>query len=169
MGSFSSILKMMPGMANMKDLKVDDKEFVRIEAIICSMTKEERKKPQILNASRRIRIAKGSRNNSTKNKSIHENIWNDTKNDEKNARWKKHEEINERHKSKRFKKFHVEWTIWNIISAKTKYRIWLSKYQIYPIIKTLLILLFINIKRFNGSPKAVTLTTNISRRWIKKW
>lgn len=74
MGSFSSILKMMPGMANIKDLKVDDKEFVKIEAIICSMTKEERKRPQILNASRRIRIAKGSRNNSTKNKSIHENI-----------------------------------------------------------------------------------------------
>ena len=74
MGSFSSILKMMPGMANIKDLKVDDKEFVKIEAIICSMTKEERKKPQILNGSRRIRIAKGSRNNSTKNKSIHENI-----------------------------------------------------------------------------------------------
>ena len=60
MGSFSSILKMLPGMANIKDLKVDDKEFIRIEAIICSMTQEERKKPQLLNASRRIRIAKGS-------------------------------------------------------------------------------------------------------------
>ena len=57
MGSFSSILKMIPGMANIKDLKVDDKEFVKIEAIICSMTKEERKNPKILNASRRIRIA----------------------------------------------------------------------------------------------------------------
>ena len=60
MGSFSSILKMMPGMANIKDLKVDDKEFVRIEAIICSMTSKERKNPRLLNASRRIRIAKGS-------------------------------------------------------------------------------------------------------------
>lgn len=60
MGSFSSILKMIPGMANIKDLKVDDKEFVRIEAIICSMTKQERKNPKLLNASRRIRIAKGS-------------------------------------------------------------------------------------------------------------
>lgn len=60
LGSFSSILKMLPGMANINDLKVDDKEFVRIEAIICSMTKEERKNPRILNASRRIRIAKGS-------------------------------------------------------------------------------------------------------------
>lgn len=60
MGSFSSLLKMMPGMANIKDLKVDDKEFVRIEAMICSMTSEERKNPRLLNASRRIRIAKGS-------------------------------------------------------------------------------------------------------------
>ena len=60
MGSFSSLLKMVPGMANIKDLKVDDKEFVRIEAMICSMTKEERKNPRILNASRRVRIANGS-------------------------------------------------------------------------------------------------------------
>ena len=60
MGSFSSILKMLPGMANIKDLKVDDKEFTRIEAMICSMTAEERRNPRLLNASRRIRIAKGS-------------------------------------------------------------------------------------------------------------
>lgn len=60
MGSFSSLLKMIPGMANIKDLKVDDKEFVKIEAIICSMTRQERKNPRLLNASRRIRIAKGS-------------------------------------------------------------------------------------------------------------
>ena len=60
MGSFSSLLKMIPGMANIKDLKVDDKEFVRIESIIQSMTKEERRNPKILNGSRRVRIAKGS-------------------------------------------------------------------------------------------------------------
>ena len=60
MGSFSSILKMIPGMSAIKDLKVDDKEFVKIEAIICSMTKEERRNPKILNAGRRLRIAKGS-------------------------------------------------------------------------------------------------------------
>lgn len=60
MGSFSSLLRMIPGMANIKDLKVDDKEFVKIEAMICSMTKQERKNPRLLNASRRIRIAKGS-------------------------------------------------------------------------------------------------------------
>ena len=60
MGSFSSILKMIPGFSAMKDVKIDDKEFVRIEAIICSMTKEERRNPKILNGSRRLRIAKGS-------------------------------------------------------------------------------------------------------------
>ena len=60
MGSFSSILKMIPGMANIKDLKVDEKEFTRIEAIICSMTDKERKNPKLLNGSRRIRIANGS-------------------------------------------------------------------------------------------------------------
>ena len=60
MGSFSSILKMIPGFSAMKDVKVDDKEFVRIEAIICSMTKEERQDPKILNGQRRLRIAKGS-------------------------------------------------------------------------------------------------------------
>ena len=60
MGSFSSILKLIPGMNKLKDIKVDDKEFVKIEAIICSMTQEERRNPKILNGSRRLRIAKGS-------------------------------------------------------------------------------------------------------------
>ena len=60
MGSFSSILKMIPGMNKFGDIKVDDKEFVKIEAIICSMTKKEKKNTRLLNASRRQRIAKGS-------------------------------------------------------------------------------------------------------------
>ena len=60
LGSFSSILKMIPGMNKFKDLKVDDKEFGKIEAIICSMTKKEKQNTKLLNASRRIRIAKGS-------------------------------------------------------------------------------------------------------------
>jgi signal recognition particle subunit SRP54 len=60
MGSFSSILKMIPGMNALKDVKVDDKEFVRIEAIICSMTKKEKRNPKILNGSRRKRIADGA-------------------------------------------------------------------------------------------------------------
>ena len=60
MGSISSILKMLPGMNKIKGLKVDDKELYKIEAIICSMTKQERKNPKVLNASRRKRIAAGS-------------------------------------------------------------------------------------------------------------
>ena len=60
MGSFSSILKMIPGMNKFGDIKVDDKEFVKIEAIICSMTKKEKKNTRLLNARRRQRIAKGS-------------------------------------------------------------------------------------------------------------
>ena len=60
MGSLSSILKMIPGMNKLKDIKVDDKEFIRIEAIITSMTAKERKNPSLLNASRRKRIANGS-------------------------------------------------------------------------------------------------------------
>lgn len=60
MGSFSSILKMIPGMNQLKDVKIDDKEFVKIEAIICSMTEKERQDPNLLNASRRRRIAQGS-------------------------------------------------------------------------------------------------------------
>ena len=60
MGSFSSILKMIPGMNKFKDIEVDDKEFVKIEAIICSMTKKEKRNTRLLNASRRRRIANGA-------------------------------------------------------------------------------------------------------------
>ena len=60
MGSFSSLLNLIPGMNKLKDVKVDDKEFVKIEAIICSMTKKEKQDVRILNGSRRRRIANGS-------------------------------------------------------------------------------------------------------------
>ncbi|MBW2108730.1 MAG: signal recognition particle protein [Deltaproteobacteria bacterium] len=63
MGSLEEILSMIPGMGKlkqMKQFKVDEKEFVRITAIIDSMTVEERRKHQIINASRRRRIARGS-------------------------------------------------------------------------------------------------------------
>ncbi|MBO5348383.1 MAG: signal recognition particle protein [Clostridia bacterium] len=61
MGSFSSILKMIPGLGSkMKDIQVDDKEFIRIESMICSMTKQERRNPKLINGQRRLRIAKGS-------------------------------------------------------------------------------------------------------------
>ena len=95
MGSFSSILKMIPGMNQLKDVKIDDKEFVKIEAIICSMTTEEKRNHKLLNASRRIRIAKRKWNNSARNKQIHFILWNDTKNDEENERWKKHKKNDE--------------------------------------------------------------------------
>lgn len=62
LGSFSDILKMIPGMNTkaLKDVQVDDKQFVRLEAIIQSMTVKERRNPSLLNASRRRRIAAGS-------------------------------------------------------------------------------------------------------------
>ena len=63
MGSLADLLKMMPGIGNIKQLKnleVDDKELVKIEAIINSMTPLERQKHTIINGSRRKRIARGS-------------------------------------------------------------------------------------------------------------
>jgi signal recognition particle subunit SRP54 len=63
LGSLESIVGMLPGGADMikgADLSKSEKEFMHMEAMICSMTHQERRQPQILNASRRIRIAKGS-------------------------------------------------------------------------------------------------------------
>ncbi|MEO0070610.1 MAG: signal recognition particle protein [candidate division WOR-3 bacterium] len=57
MGSFSRLLSMIPGAGN---IQVDEKEFIRVEAIIQSMTKEERRNPDIIDGSRRQRIAQGS-------------------------------------------------------------------------------------------------------------
>ncbi|MBR1884604.1 MAG: signal recognition particle protein [Clostridia bacterium] len=63
MGSFKSLLAMMPGIPKeIKDADIDEKKIYRIDAIITSMTKEERQNPKILDASRRKRIAKGSGN-----------------------------------------------------------------------------------------------------------
>ena len=61
MGNIKDILAMMPGMSNqIKDADIDERAMLRVEAIIKSMTKKERAKPDILNASRRRRIAAGS-------------------------------------------------------------------------------------------------------------
>jgi signal recognition particle subunit SRP54 len=63
MGSLSDILKMIPGMGKIKHLKnleIDDREFVKTEAIINSMTARERRQHGIINGSRRRRIAAGS-------------------------------------------------------------------------------------------------------------
>jgi signal recognition particle subunit SRP54 len=63
LGSLEQILGMLPGMGQMKklkQLKPDEKELVKIEAIISSMTKQEKRNYKIINGSRRKRIAQGS-------------------------------------------------------------------------------------------------------------
>jgi signal recognition particle subunit SRP54 len=62
MGPLQDLLSMVPGLPNktLKNINVDDRAFVKIEAIINSMTLEERHRPQIINGSRRKRIARGS-------------------------------------------------------------------------------------------------------------
>jgi signal recognition particle subunit SRP54 len=61
MGSLSDLLGMMPGMSGqLKGLKVDDDSLVQVESMIQSMTAQERSRPDILNGSRRKRIARGS-------------------------------------------------------------------------------------------------------------
>ena len=60
MGSLKSVLSMLPGMEKqLRDVDIDDRQMLRVEAIIKSMTAKERRKPEILNASRRRRIAAG--------------------------------------------------------------------------------------------------------------
>ncbi|MBI2419561.1 MAG: signal recognition particle protein [Ignavibacteriales bacterium] len=61
MGSLSSLIGMIPGIGSqIKDAKIDENALVKVEAIINSMTREERRKPKILNGNRRKRIARGS-------------------------------------------------------------------------------------------------------------
>ena len=61
MGSLSSLLGMIPGVSSqMKNARIDDNAFVKVEAVINSMTKQERRNPKVLNGNRRKRIARGS-------------------------------------------------------------------------------------------------------------
>jgi signal recognition particle subunit SRP54 len=61
MGPLENILGMLPGMSNVsRDYGIDEKRLKRTEAIVLSMTSEERRRPEILNARRRRRIACGS-------------------------------------------------------------------------------------------------------------
>jgi len=60
MGPLENVLGMLPGMSNVQGLSIDEKQLKRTEAIVLSMTKEERTHPDILNARRRQRIARGS-------------------------------------------------------------------------------------------------------------
>ena len=60
LGAFEDILKLIPGVGNqLKDINIDPKQMARVEAIIYSMTEQERKNPDLINASRKNRIAKG--------------------------------------------------------------------------------------------------------------
>jgi signal recognition particle subunit SRP54 len=65
MGPLTNLLGMIPGLAGqqMKGLKVDEREMDRIQAIILSMTAEERRRPELIKGSRRLRIARGSGTN----------------------------------------------------------------------------------------------------------
>ncbi len=65
MGPLSSVLGMIPGFAGsqLKNVKVDERELDRVQAIILAMTPQERRRPEIINGSRRLRIAKGSGTN----------------------------------------------------------------------------------------------------------
>jgi signal recognition particle subunit SRP54 len=62
MGPLTSILGMIPGLAGhqLQNMKVDERELDRIQAIILAMTPEERRRPELINGSRRLRIARGS-------------------------------------------------------------------------------------------------------------
>jgi signal recognition particle subunit SRP54 len=65
MGPLQSLMGMMPGLAGqqLSNMKVDERELDRVEAIILSMTAEERRRPELIKGSRRLRIAKGSGTN----------------------------------------------------------------------------------------------------------
>ncbi len=62
MGPLTNLLGMLPGLGGqqLKNLKVDERELDRVQAIILSMTAEERRRPELIKGSRRLRIAKGS-------------------------------------------------------------------------------------------------------------
>ena len=60
MGPLENILGMLPGMSNVQGLSIDEKQLKRTEAIMLSMTSQERTRPDILNGRRRQRIARGS-------------------------------------------------------------------------------------------------------------
>jgi signal recognition particle subunit SRP54 len=61
MGPLQSVMGMIPGLGKqMKGVNVDDRDLARVEAIVLSMTAEERARPEIINGSRRARIARGS-------------------------------------------------------------------------------------------------------------
>ncbi len=61
MGPLQGVLKMIPGIGNqLKDADIDERQLARVEAIVLSMTPDERRRPEIINGTRRARIAQGS-------------------------------------------------------------------------------------------------------------
>ena len=60
LGPLENVIGMLPGMSNLKNFSIDEKQLKRVEAIVLSMTPGERKNPDVLNARRRQRIARGS-------------------------------------------------------------------------------------------------------------
>jgi signal recognition particle subunit SRP54 len=61
MGPLKNVVSMIPGLGKqMQGVDIDDRELARVEAIVLSMTSDERKRPEIINGSRRARIARGS-------------------------------------------------------------------------------------------------------------
>ncbi|MBF0487325.1 MAG: signal recognition particle protein [Nitrospirae bacterium] len=60
MGPIQNLLNMIPGFNRMKGVEVDESQFIKVEAMISSMTKKERNNPQVLNGSRKLRISAGS-------------------------------------------------------------------------------------------------------------
>ena len=60
LGPLENVIGMLPGMSNVKNFSIDEKQLKRVEAIVLSMTPGERKNPDVLNARRRQRIARGS-------------------------------------------------------------------------------------------------------------
>src|SRR5258707_12681368 len=61
MGPLKNVIGMLPGIGNqLKDADVDDKQLARVEAIVLSMTPQERRLPHVIDGKRRLRIAKGS-------------------------------------------------------------------------------------------------------------
>jgi signal recognition particle subunit SRP54 len=64
LGPLQSLLGMIPGLGKeLRDVKVDERQFDRLQAIILSMTPEERRHPELIKGSRRLRIAQGSGTN----------------------------------------------------------------------------------------------------------
>ncbi len=87
MGSLKDTLKLLPGVPKeMRDAEIDAKEIAHIEAIIQSMTSEERTRPELIEASRRTRIATGSGTDAGRGRRAHQAVQGDEQDDEPDGR-----------------------------------------------------------------------------------